>query len=124
MVPMMRVVLVEDFGPFRRMLQAELADRAPGCEVAGEAATGEMGVEVVAALRPDVVVMDFRLPGIDGGEATRRILEHDPRVTVIGFVGARSDGEALLHAGAEDVFYKEDLDHLVDHLRVRSSATS
>ena len=120
-MPVTRVVLVEDFGPFRRLLTAELAEHAPGCEVVGEAATGEAGVEVVVALEPDLVVMDFRLPGIDGAEATRRILAREPLTEVVGFVGDRADGNALLDAGADACFYKEDLDLLVAHLAERVS---
>ena len=112
----MDVVLVEDFGPFRRLMVAELAQRAPGVKVVGEAANGEAGVEVVGALDPDVVVMDFRLPGIDGGEATRRILSRQPAVKVIGFVGEPKDAEALMQAGAMEVYFKEDLDEMVAHL--------
>jgi DNA-binding NarL/FixJ family response regulator len=111
----MDVVLVEDFGPFRRLLAAELAQRAPSCTVVGEAANGEAGVEVVGALKPDAVVMDFRLPGIDGSEATRMILAKQPEVKVIGFVGEPSDAEALLAAGAAEVYFKTDLDDLVGH---------
>jgi DNA-binding NarL/FixJ family response regulator len=110
------VVLVEDFGPFRRLLAAELAQRAPACKVVGEAANGEAGVEVVGALKPDAVVMDFRLPGIDGGEATRLILAKQPEVKVVGFVGEPSDADALLDAGAVEVFFKVDIDDLVEHL--------
>lgn len=112
----MDVVLVEDFRPFRRLLVAELAQRAPGCVVVGEAANGEAGVEVVGATDPQVVVMDYRLPGIDGDEATRRILSRQPHVKVIGFVGERRDADALLAAGAVEVFFKTDLDQLVGHL--------
>jgi DNA-binding NarL/FixJ family response regulator len=109
----MDVVLVEDFGPFRRLLAAELADKAPKCVVVGEAANGEAGVEVVGALSPDVVIMDFRLPGIGGDEATRLILARQPDVRVIGFVGEPSDADALLAAGAAEVFFKVDLDDLI-----------
>ena len=112
----MDVVLVEDFGPFRRLLAAELGQRAPSCTVVGEAANGEAGVEVVGALKPHAVVMDFRLPGIDGGEATRLILAKQPDVKVIGFVGEPSDADALLEAGAVEVYFKEDLDEMVAHL--------
>ncbi len=112
----MDVVLVEDFGPFRRLLIAELAQKAPEVHVVGEAANGEAGVEVVGALNPDVVVMDYRLPGFDGDEATRRILSRQPHVKVIGFVGEPSDADALLEAGAVEVFFKVDLDEMVAHL--------
>ena len=112
----MDVVLVEDFGPFRRLLAAELGQRAPAVKVVGEAANGEAGVEVVGALNPDVVVMDYRLPGIDGGEATRLILARQPHVRVIGFVGEPRDADALLEAGAVEVFFKVDLDEMVSHL--------
>ena len=112
----MNVVLVEDFGPFRRLLTAELEQKAPGVTVVGEAANGEAGVEVVGALNPDAVVMDFRLPGIDGGEATRMILAKQPDVKVIGFVGEPRDADALLDAGAVEVYFKVDIDDLVAHL--------
>jgi DNA-binding NarL/FixJ family response regulator len=110
------VVLVEDFGPFRRLLAAELAQGAPGCTVVGEASTGEAGVEVSETLAPDIVVMDFRLPGINGDEATRRILAHRPEVIVVGFVGEPSDADALIAAGSQAVFFKVDIDDLVEHL--------
>ena len=63
--------------------------------------------------------MDFRLPGIDGDEVTRRILADTPEIEVIGFVGSADDADKLLAAGAQRVLVEEDLDRLVESLAER-----
>ena len=76
-----RVLIVDDQEPFREAsrLVVELTD---GFDVAGEAETGESGVDMARELRPDLVLMDVNLPGIDGTEATRRILAERPETIV------------------------------------------
>ncbi|MEX2458558.1 MAG: response regulator transcription factor [Actinomycetota bacterium] len=68
-----RVLIVDDQAPFREAARTvvELTD---GFEVVGEAETGEASVQAASDLRPDLVLMDVNLPGIDGLEATRQIL--------------------------------------------------
>ncbi len=68
-----RVLIVDDQAPFRAAARA-VVELTEGFEVAGEAVTGEASLEAVPCLSPDLVLMDVTLPGIDGTEATRRIL--------------------------------------------------
>ncbi|MFF3651770.1 response regulator [Streptomyces sp. NPDC002181] len=70
---MLRVLVVDDQFLIRSGLTA-LLSAAPGIEVAGEAADGEEAVRLAAETRPDVVLMDIRMPGTDGITATERIL--------------------------------------------------
>ena len=78
-----RVLIVDDQEPFRLAARA-VVEMTDGFEVAGEAETGEDAVDAARDLAPDLVLMDVNLPGIDGIEATRRILEEsDGRVVVL-----------------------------------------
>ena len=79
----MRILVVDDHGLMRDGLRALLA-REPDLEVAGDAADGHEAVALAASLRPDVVLMDVCMPGLDGVEATRRIVEARPATRVLG----------------------------------------
>jgi DNA-binding NarL/FixJ family response regulator len=78
-----RVVIADDQALFREGLRAVLT--AHGVDVVGEARNGAEAVELAGQLAPDVVVMDLRMPGLDGAAATRRIqlLARPPRVLVL-----------------------------------------
>lgn len=70
--PAVRVIIVDDQELLRRGLRMVLEEQ-PDLDIVGEAADGEQAIQRVAELDPDVVVMDVRMPGLDGVEATRRI---------------------------------------------------
>ena len=96
-----RVLIVDDQLPFREAsrMVVELTD---GFEVVGEAENGEDGVQLATDLRPDLVLMDVQMPGIDGLEATRRIVQLDdpPHVLVMSTHESGNYHEPALAAGA------------------------
>jgi DNA-binding NarL/FixJ family response regulator len=102
-----RVVVADDHALFRYGLKAMLAN-AEGFEVVGEATTGEEVVEKVAKTRPDIVLMDIQMPGINGIEATRRILERDPNIGVVVVTMFEDDDSvfAAMRAGARGYVLK------------------
>jgi two-component system, response regulator PdtaR len=92
------VLLVDDEALIRMGMRAMLQDL--GYQVVGEAADGEEAIEKVAALDPDVVIMDIKMPGMDGLEATRRIMaEHPVPVIVLTAYNQRSLVEEAADAG-------------------------
>jgi CheY-like chemotaxis protein len=95
-----RVLVVDDNLAMRRVLCGLLED--VGMDVVGEAADGLEGVAQAEALRPDVVLMDWRMPGLDGLAATAEIRLRLPEVQVVMFSAAESDGMAAIagQAGA------------------------
>lgn len=96
-----RVLIVDDQEPFRSAARM-VVEMADGFEVAGEAESGEEGVDFAAELRPDLVLMDVYLPGIDGLEATRLIAmaEDPPKVLVMSTHESEEFANAALAAGA------------------------
>ncbi len=79
---MIRVVVVDDHDLFRTGMATLLASQ-PDIDVVGQASSGRMAVRLVAELRPDVVLMDLRMPDIDGPEATQTILSANSRTRIV-----------------------------------------
>ncbi len=107
---MIRVLVVDDQALVRGGL-AVLLDAAADVAVVGEAADGAEAVEAAHRLRPDVVLMDIRMPVLDGIAATRRILERDPDVRVLVLTTFDVDAHVYdaLRAGASGFLLKDAL---------------
>ena len=97
----LRVLVADDQAPFRKAARAVL-DVAPEFEVVGEVTSGEEAVEEAELLRPDLVVMDVKMNGIGGVEATRRILAARPETLVVLVSSYRSEDvpKAVAESGA------------------------
>ncbi|QFU88268.1 response regulator transcription factor [Amycolatopsis sp. YIM 10] len=103
-----RVVLVDDQALFREALATLLATR-DDVEVVGEAGNGEEALRRAAELSPDVVLMDLRMPVLDGVAATRRLRVEHPGVQVIALTTFDDDEDvfAALRAGAVGYLLKD-----------------
>ncbi|WOT37747.1 response regulator transcription factor [Streptomyces coeruleorubidus] len=122
-----RVVLADDERMVRTALRAILSAE-PDLEVVGEAATGAEAVSVVRDLRPDVVLMDVRMPEIDGIRATEQILatlDEPPRIVVVTTFENNSYVYDALRAGAAGFLLKRaDADALVQAVRLVARSDS
>jgi two-component system response regulator DesR len=110
-----RVVLVEDNAVFRESLELLFGLR-PGLDVVASIGDGSEAVDVVREHRPDVVVMDYRLPGLDGVQATAAVRAAVPDVAVVVLTGEVQprEVEALRDAGAVACLSKDqELDEIV-----------
>ncbi|GAA4236785.1 DNA-binding NarL/FixJ family response regulator [Streptosporangium album] len=115
-----RVVLADDQPLIRAALQMVIAD-APGLELVGEAGTGAEAVQLTEDLHPDVVVMDIRMPGMDGIEATRLITAGPGTARVIVLTTFDDDDHVYgaLRAGASGFLVKDmALDDILAAVRV------
>lgn len=103
-----RTLLADDHTLFREGV-ASLLERAADVALVGEAATGEAAIRLAGELRPDIVLMDLKMPGMGGIAATRAIVGRDPRVGVIVLTMFEDDESvfAALQAGARGYVLKD-----------------
>jgi DNA-binding NarL/FixJ family response regulator len=96
-----RVLLVEDNEVYRSTLELLLEGRG-GIEIAGSVADGSEAASASERLDPDVVLMDFRLPGLDGAQATAEVRARTPRAAIVCLTAEATDADrrAVLAAGA------------------------
>jgi len=114
-----RVMLVDDHQMVRNGLGTFLLVHED-LELVGEASDGEQALAVFERVRPDVVLMDLKMPRMDGVEATRALLERDPELRVIVLTSFKDETlvQDALHAGAIGYLLKDvDADRLAEAVR-------
>jgi DNA-binding NarL/FixJ family response regulator len=114
-----RVLVVDDHDLFRTGL-ASLLSAQRGIEVEARASGGRAAIRLAGELDPDVVLMDLRMPDVDGATATRAILEDNPsaRVIALTVLSADEDVESALQAGARGFLAKDTpIDEMVAAIR-------
>jgi DNA-binding NarL/FixJ family response regulator len=84
MSPNIKVFLVDDHEIFRNGLK-QLVDSEPDMEVVGEAGDGETALETLRSVQPDVIIMDIRMPGINGVETSQMLLKREPQARIVFF---------------------------------------
>jgi two-component system, NarL family, response regulator LiaR len=106
--PQIRLLVADDQALFRRAL-VELLDRDPRLKVVAHVGDGLIAVQRAIELRPDVVLMDIRMPNLDGVEATRRILAAVPTIRILMLTAFETDRHVLqaLQAGANAYILKD-----------------
>ena len=116
---MINVLLVDDHDLVRAGIK-KILDDVSGIKVIGEAATGEDAVKMARKSRPNVVVMDVKMPGIGGFEATRKLIRVDPDIKVLVLTICDNDlyPARLLQAGAAGYITKgASMDEMVRAIR-------
>jgi len=119
-----RVVLVEDNDVFRETLELLLGLRGD-IDVVASVATGQEAVEVCAELEPDVVVVDYRMPGLNGAQTTAEVLRASPRSRVVCLTASisREEMSSLVDAGVVACLTKdEDLEQIVASIHTAAAA--
>ncbi len=109
------VLIVDDHPSFRRVLRSVLVD-VPDIEIAGEASNGKEAIEKARELKPDVAIMDLRMPEINGVKATAAIAESVPntRILILTLFDEADDMFSAYKAGARGYLLKSaELDGLI-----------
>jgi len=102
------VILADDYPLIRTILKEFFKLNYPEFKVIGEALNGQEAVELARRLSPDIVIMDIKMPVMDGIKATELIKAHNPDIDVICYTGYRHDllEQKAIQAGASAFFLK------------------
>lgn len=112
------LVLADDHDRLRSSL-SDFLNSCSGLQVVGTAANGNEAIDLCARLNPDVVLMDIRMPGMDGIAATETIHQQFPNIQIIALTsGVRAEAEAAVAAGASGYIFKSvSVYEIVDMIR-------
>lgn len=102
----MRVLIVDD-NPDARLLMRRVLESKRVFQVVGEASDGVEALDLIEALAPEIVIMDVRMPRMDGIQATREIKERWPQMAVVGFSAFDEASAEMLAAGANAYVLKD-----------------
>ena len=114
-----RILIIDDHA-IMRMGLASLLSSEPGLEIVGEAEDGGSGIRLAAELKPDVIIMDLIMPGMDGVETTRQIMTElgDMNILILTTFGTADGIAYALESGARGAILKNaSLDELVSAVR-------
>ena len=106
----MRLIIIDDHAPFREAL-AKMLEQVTDIDIVGQAGDGREGLKVAAELKPDTVLVDFSMPGLDGLAVTRQLKAwpKPPRVVMMSFNTAPEYRDMALAMGADTFITKADL---------------
>lgn len=109
-----RVLIADDHCQFRQALR-RICEATEDLEVVGESENGDIAVSMAGTLKPDVIIMDVRMPVMDGIRATSRIVSADPtiRVVILTLAEIEEDLYEAVEAGARSYLLKETDAHLI-----------
>jgi DNA-binding NarL/FixJ family response regulator len=113
-MPNIRVLIADDHESVRTGVRS-IVNSMPGYEICGEASSGREAVDLAISLKPDVIVMDMAMPGLNGLDATRQIRKQCPKTEILAFTG--TEEEILIHqmfeAGARGYILKTDTNECI-----------
>lgn len=115
----LKILLADDHPLFRNGVRS-VVESAEGMEIVGEATTGDEAVRLALELRPDLVLMDIRMPGLNGIEATARIRSTNPAIRILMLTMFKDDESVInvMKAGAQGYMLKDaDRDDIIRAIR-------